>query len=1185
MPEPTQKSEPTQKAKESESPVVKIFLIVEYSVAVMKSTQLLYDAFWELGYDLDLEGERGRGFTVLQKISEVGDELSGAYQDVADLAKRPPKKFSEVTKVLKLLGKLAGSGARIYTLVKEEGSDVKPGFDKDVFLEHTGRLGGLLLLKNLEFFLPQVYHGLVLTMVIQPGSESTLKEHLRDAEGKIIRFPHATTEVDWNQLGKVFDDPAQLIIEEYLSEPEDQAAPPQPVSELEDPQLEKLSKKLFKRLRKFLTSTGANVVVGLKPADWLDFEDPVARQVNERTLSFWYEFLDDNVEVGASLVFIRQPNREIGLGVLPFGGVKGDFNVKDWTVQIDATQFIHPFVINGSDEQAGDTETRLTLTLTKGQPGKEKAYIIGGTEDTRLELGQIMLQGGLDFSSDKRDAGFLLEFADSRLVVVPDSKDGFLSKVVPAKGVNVEFELGLGWSSAFGWYIKGGTGLEVELPKHLEFGKIFTLTAVQAGLHASNQEVRMYTAVSGKVKLGPFLATVESIGMQALWTFDNPQAENPESTETLFDFDVKPPKGVGIKVDAKAVKGAGYLYFDKEKGQYAGVVELTVKETIKVKAIGIITTKMPDGSKGYSFLLIVSVEFSPVQLGLGFTLNGVGGLIGLNRTMDASAIRLGLRENTLDDVLFPTKPLENAKRIINSANTIFPPHDGQYVFGLMALIGWGAKSLITFEIGLLIEVPDPFRLAIVGIVRALISKKALGKERTVLKLQVNFAGIVDFDKNYFSFDASLFDSALLSFRLEGDMALRVQWGQQKCFLLSVGGFHPDFNEIPEGFPPMNRLMLALVDRKNAQIILTFYMAITPNTFQIGAGVFFYFKIWKFKVNGGFAFDALFYSRSNFLVRITAFLKISWGSKTLVDVVFKGTFTGTTPWRLQGEATIKVLFWSKTLPVDETCGEEIGTRVQTVSLLPELEEALHDIRNWQEVTPSATRLLVTVKKEEQAENYNHVPILLHPTGGVAISQSVLPLTIRLDKFGPQALEGATRFDLQLVDGEGQDLAVLTERDAFAPAMYLDLTEEEKLSRKSYESFPAGVKMKQADHVTVGSFREKTVVYERKVLDDVQKPSMADLYQEEGELFSLLSMRNTVGQSEFGHKAKFAHMNGIQPLLMPHEEYVLVYQHDLMPYGDNMRYQTQTEAWRLLEEIVEENPELEPQLAVVPAYELA
>ena len=688
----------------------------------------------------------------------------------------------------------------------------------------------------------------------------------------------------------------------------------------------------------------------------------------------------------------------------------------------------------------------------------------------------------------------------------------------------------------------------------------------------------------GKVKLGPFLATVESIGMQALWTFDNTQADNPESTETVFDFDVKPPKGVGIKVDAKAVKGSGYLYFDKAKGQYAGIVELTVKETVMVKAIGIITTKMPDESKGYSFLLIVSVEFSPVQLGLGFTLNGVGGLIGLNRTMDTSAIRLGLRENTLDDVLFPTKPLENAKRIINSANTIFPPYDGQYVFGLMALIRWGAKRLVTFEVGLLIEVPDPVRLAVVGVVRALVSKKALGKERTVLKLQVNFAGIVDFDKNCFSFDASLFDSALLSFRLEGDMALRVQWGQQKCFLLSVGGFHPDFNEIPEGFPPMNRLMLALVDRKNAQIILTFYMAITPNTFQIGAGVFFYFKIWKFKVNGGFAFDALFYSRSHFLVRITAFLKVSWGSKTLVDIVFKGTFTGTTPWRLQGEATIKVLFWSKTLPVDEICGEEIGTRVRTLSLLPELEEALHDIRNWQEVTPSATQLLVTVKKDEQAQNGAHLPIMLHPTGGVVVSQSILPLTIRLEKFGSQALEGATRFDLQLVDGKGQELAVSTEKDAFAPAMYLDLTEEEKLSRKSYESFPAGVKMKQADHVTMGHFQEKTVVYERKVFDGIETHPTTDLFQEEDELFSLLSMRNTVAQSEFGHKVTFAHVKNTQLMVMPHEEYALVYQHTLRPYEAGVYFQSQTEAWQSFENIIEEHPELEPALAVLPVYEI-
>src|SRR4030095_10935237 len=46
-----------------------------------------------------------------------------------------------------------------------------------------------------------------------------------------------------------------------------------------------------------------------------------------------------------------------------------------------------------------------------------------------------------------------------------------------------------------------------------------------------------------------------------------------------------------------------------------------------------LTTHLPGGKPGYSLLVIVSAEFSPVQLGLGFMLVGVGGLLGIQRTV------------------------------------------------------------------------------------------------------------------------------------------------------------------------------------------------------------------------------------------------------------------------------------------------------------------------------------------------------------------------------------------------------------------------------------------------------------------------------------------------------------------------------------------------------------------------
>ncbi|MEJ2155540.1 MAG: hypothetical protein P8X96_09410 [Desulfobacteraceae bacterium] len=1172
----------TDSKQKSGSLAIDLLIGFDFYLAFVKSTQLIYDTLWELGYDLDNEIQDGRGFTILEKINAVTEELSGAYQDIVDFAKRPPKDFSEWDKVLGFCVELLYAGDRIYEILKQEGIDPDGEFGKDFFKN----LFKLPALKLLEFILPQFYHALVLATVIRPAAEGSPTAFLRDENGRIIRFPHTRTEVDPGRIKEVFKDPAKLFKEEYLTEPPDTAlAGP---GGLADPGLRQISDKFFKRLRKFVSSTGANAVYGLKPADWLDFQDPLTREINERTLSFWYEFLDEKLEIGASLAFSRSEDGRIGLAVVPFGGFEGDVKAGEWTAHIGATQFLSPFVLNGGGEDRNGAVTRLEVALSRGAKDESAAYVIGGTEGTRLELGRLSIEGGLGFSDQIDEIGFLLSCADSKLVLEAGDGDGFLKKVLPKKGAAIDFDLGLGWSNAFGFYIKGGTGLEVEFPKHKTIGKIFTLSALQLGINASNADLRLYASFSGGLDIGPFSAKIDNVGMQALWKFPEPQVEAPENGR--FDFTFKPPKGVGIKIKAKEVKGGGYLYFDHEKHQYAGVAELSIKGAVTLKAVGIITTQMPDGSDGYSFMLLVTAEFDPKPIGLGFTLNGVGGLVGLNRTMDVTAIQLGVRDRTLDDILFPEKPLENAKRIIASTTKVFPPMDNQHVIGLMGLIAWGANSVVTFEVGLLIEfpqpegleIPKPSRLALVGVVKAAISKKVGGREKSVLKLQANFAGIIDFDRQFLSFDASLFDSTLLSFRFEGSLALRVQWGDQRCFLLSVGGFHPDFNDIPQGFPPMTRIMFPLADRKNFQLIFTLYLAITPNTFQIGAGVSFFIKISKFNLRGSFSFDALFYSRSNFRTRVTMDLEVRWGSRTLAGVSFKGTLTGTSPWNITGKAKIELLFWSKTFDVDKTTGEKIDTRLAAIDLLPELKEELQDERNWQEVTPSSTRSLVTAKAEGLPGGQR--TLFIHPTGGLAINQTVLPLGIRLDKFGAQKIAGSDRFELQLADGDDRLLSTTAEKDLFAPAMYLELSEEQKLSRKSYERFPAGIKMQQADAVRLGSFREKTIEYEQKIYHGADKPVEAGLRTESATHFTIWGRRSAVGQSELGSTVINAPPDPATAVSLRDERYVVVFGSDLSPYADAAFCDSQTEALQLLDDIVEEHPGLEKRLTVMAEREL-
>src|SRR5680860_523635 len=151
---------------------------------------------------------------------------------------------------------------------------------------------------------------------------------------------------------------------------------------------------------------------------------------------------------------------------------------------------------------------------------------------------------------------------------------------------------------------------------------------------------------------------------------------------------------------------------DQELKRYSGTLEREYQNKISLKAIGLINTELPNGQDGYSLLIIITAEFSPIQLGFGFTLNGVGGLLGLNRTVKIDRLRSGLRDNTLRSILFPQNIVENSERIISDLRQVFPPQEGRFVFGPMAKIGWG--SIMTIDLGLLIELPEPIRISILG---------------------------------------------------------------------------------------------------------------------------------------------------------------------------------------------------------------------------------------------------------------------------------------------------------------------------------------------------------------------------------------------------------------------------------------------------------------------------------------
>ena len=521
-------------------------------------------------------------------------------------------------------------------------------------------------------------------------------------------------------------------------------------------------------------------------------------------------------------------------------------------------------------------------------------------------------------------------------------------------------------------------------------------------------------------------------------------------------------------------QGGGFLSFDSDQHRYAGALELTFQDKIALKAIGLLTTRLPDGSPGFSLLIIISAEFTPIQLGLGFTLNGVGGLLGLNRTARIERLRTGVKDGTLSSILFPQNVVANADRIISDIEQVFPAMPDRFIFGPMARIGWGTPPLVIIDLGLMIEVPDPIRLIILGVVRAQLPTEGM----KLLQLQVNFLGVIDFEAEQLAFDASLYDSKLLTYPLAGDMAVRLSWGADKNGLLTVGGFHPDYQPPPMALPDLRRLSLQLLSGNNPRLLLETYFAVTSNTVQFGARLELYAAAGQFNVYGFLSFDVLFqFNPFHLTASVSAMLALRIGSSTIAGITLSLTLDGPTPWHAHGTASFK-LCWFITIKVrfDKTFGEERDTRLDDVAVLPLLQAALADKGNWTAELPLGRHRLVSLTQLATSGDQ----IVADPVGVLTISQKVVPLKIDVQRFGQQRLVDGPRFAIEQVQigaiGDMETLEAADLEEFFAPAQFFERSDTEKLSGKSFERYDAGVRLSGMDVLDTDYAAARVVEYE-------------------------------------------------------------------------------------------------------------
>jgi hypothetical protein len=833
---------------------------------------------------------------------------------------------------------------------------------------------------------------------------------------------------------------------------------------------------------------------------------------------------------------------------------------------------------------AGTIQGKIFGRWTAVPPaGEPKIILLGQAGAGRVEMASLRFEARVDLTWDGSKATSELtveaEVTGGSVIVDTTKGDGFLAKILPATKIQADFGILAGVSSERGFYFQGSSALEIRLPVHIEIGPIsiegLTLTLKVGQNAAGVTELPISLGADIKASLGPIVAVVQNMGLTALFTFPSDNSGNLGGKAQL-DFAFKPPNGVGLSVDAGGIKGAGFLYIDVDKGEYIGALELEFQGLFSLKAVALINTRMPDGSNGFALLIIIVAEFTPIQLGFGFSLNGVGGLLGLNRTVRLDVLREGVKTGGLNSVLFPEDVVANITRIVSDLKQIFPIAEGHFLIGPMAKIGWGG-SILTIELGLLLDIPRPM-FAILGVLRLSLPTE----DAPILKIQVNFLGVVDFENSYISFDASLFDSTLLIYTLTGDMALRINWGDTPMFVLSVGGFHPAFHDAPPDLQNMTRLTIALLSGHNPRITISSYFAVTSNTVQFGARAELYAAACGFNIYGFIGYDVLFqFTPFKFVAKIDAGIALRRGTSTIMSLRVRGSLSGPTPWDVQGKASYSVLFFEISIRFHETWGDDPDSLPKEKADVKALLVAqVNDDRNWRATVPDNNHLHVTVKQIQTANN----AVVVHPFGTLEFSESVVPLHYAIDRFGEKEPEGDTTFTLTEIHSGATSLPNAPVQDRFAIAQFTEMSDSDKLSAPSFEMMDSGFSLTGTSNVSTTTPVNKNVDYEVSYLRQ-QKVVFAGLRALDIVRFNLTRKAAAVANSSISYKVN--KLSDLAPgeIATGGEQYVVVSTSTLTPFGSEMIAGSFAEAKQMQDALIASNPALKGTVQVVSTLELS
>jgi len=673
-------------------------------------------------------------------------------------------------------------------------------------------------------------------------------------------------------------------------------------------------------------------------------------------------------------------------------------------------------------------------------PGQQTIVFLGRENETRIEANAAVASLGGEISNAGSDFYLAGGVRNLKLVIDPGD-DGLLSALVSGPIEITAGDILIGWRYGRGVYFEGGSNLTVTIPLGIDLGPL-SIDSVSLGL-SLGRPPSLTAAVTGALAIGPFYAYAEGIGVTAT-VVDDPHGMLGDRD---LKFSFKPPTGYALSLDAAAISGGGLIAVYEH--EYRGALALKF-ETFGFSAFAVLDTRLPNGANGFSLAASIFGEFS-LPLGYGFFLTGVGGFIGVNRTIDTDAMREVLFEGRFNNLLFPADPIANAATILQDMAAILPPQVGQHLIGPVARIGWGAPTLIEVTLGVIITVGGHLRVLVVGS----IGSNLPTKDTALVSLNLAFFGEIDFAAGTISFDGTLENSRVLTWTITGDGAFRTGWAPRLDHVASVGGLHPSYPR-PANLPDLRRLAINF-GTNNPKITLSAYAAMTLNTVQFGARADLYAKgpkIWlvgRLAAEGNVHFDALIYFNPfGFDTQLGGSLSLLVDGDVVAGLGFDLRLRGPNTYKINGKVWVTVFGIDVDFHIDHEWGDGQSLPPATVDAVALLRDAVARKAFLEPVAAAGRGSGVALMSGVSASG------AIDPGGGARFVQRAIPLGIALAKVGEAQIVGASTLDLKAFSGTTA-LSLTPRQEEFVRGHFFALSEAERLRSPEFERFKAGFEL--------------------------------------------------------------------------------------------------------------------------------